>query len=64
MTSDFRASKRFNGFVDGLQSKGIKLIDQENYSSGSTVEKGKDFHSTEMLKRNHRLWIAYTVQPM
>jgi LacI family gluconate utilization system Gnt-I transcriptional repressor len=52
MTSDFRASKRFNGFVDGLQSKGIKLIDQENYSSGSTVEKGKDSDSTNAKKKS------------
>jgi LacI family gluconate utilization system Gnt-I transcriptional repressor len=58
MTSDFRASKRFNGFVDGLQSKGIKLIDQENYSSGSTVEKGKD-STQRMLKRNHNLDCIY-----
>jgi len=58
MSSDFRASKRFNGFVDGLQSNGIKLIDQENYSSGSSVEKGKNFTS-EMLKRNQSLDCIY-----
>ena len=58
MTLDFRASKRFNGFVDGLDTQGIKLIDQENYTSGSTVKKGRK--STEaMLARNPQLDCIY-----
>ena len=58
MSLDFRASKRFNGFVDGLNTQGIKLIDQENYTSGSTVEKGKN-STKEMLSRNQGLECIY-----
>ncbi len=58
MSLDFRASKRFNGFVDGLNTQNIKLIDQENYTSGSTVEKGKN-STKEMLSRNQDLECIY-----
>jgi LacI family gluconate utilization system Gnt-I transcriptional repressor len=42
MPLDFRATKRLDGFVAGLKSKSIELIGQELYSSGSTVQKGKE----------------------
>lgn len=58
MTLDFRASKRFNGFVDGLKTQGVTLIDQENYTSGSTVEKGK-FSTASMLERNPDIECIY-----
>lgn len=58
MTLDFRAAKRFNGFVDGLKSKGLKLIDQELYSTGSTIQKGKE-STRAMLERNPSLDCIY-----
>lgn len=51
MSLDFRASKRLKGFNAALEKQGISLIDQELYSSGSTVEKGKN--STQAMLARH-----------
>ncbi len=58
MSSDFRASKRLNGFVDGLKTKDVTLVDQELYSSGSSVEKGKA-STAAMLSRHADLDCIY-----
>jgi LacI family gluconate utilization system Gnt-I transcriptional repressor len=58
MTLDFRATKRYNGFVDGLKTQNISLIDQEKYASGSTVEKGK-LSTQAMLNRNPQIECIY-----
>jgi len=58
MPLDFRATKRLDGFTAGLKSKGIELIDQELYSSGSTVRKGKE-STAAMLERHPNLDCIY-----
>lgn len=58
MPLDFRATKRLDGFVAGLESKDITLLDQELYSSGSTVRKGKE-STAAMLQRHPNLDCIY-----
>jgi LacI family gluconate utilization system Gnt-I transcriptional repressor len=58
MPSDYRATKRFNGFIDGLKSKNINLMDKELYASGSTIQKGKE-STAAMLQRNQDLQCIY-----
>ena len=58
MPMDFRATKRLDGFVAGLESKDITLLDQELYSSGSTVRKGKE-STAAMLQRHPNLDCIY-----
>jgi LacI family gluconate utilization system Gnt-I transcriptional repressor len=58
MPLDFRATKRLDGFVAGLKSKNITLLDQELYSSGSTVRKGKE-STAAMLQRHPNLDCIY-----
>jgi LacI family gluconate utilization system Gnt-I transcriptional repressor len=42
MPHDFRAKKRLNGFVEALAKAGLTLADQEFYSGGSALLKGRE----------------------
>ncbi|MFY0618289.1 LacI family DNA-binding transcriptional regulator [Shimia sp.] len=58
MPQDFRAEKRFKGFVEALGETGVSLIDQELYSGVSSIETGNML--TEMLlKRTPELECIY-----
>jgi LacI family gluconate utilization system Gnt-I transcriptional repressor len=58
MPLDFRATKRLDGFVAGLKTKGITLLDQELYTSGSTIRKGKEA-TAAMLQRHPKMDCIY-----
>jgi LacI family gluconate utilization system Gnt-I transcriptional repressor len=47
MPLDHRARKRFEGFTEGLAKAGLEVFDQEFYSGGSTLAKGREL--TEMI---------------
>ncbi|WP_058241552.1 LacI family DNA-binding transcriptional regulator [Shimia marina] len=47
MPQDYRAEKRFKGFVEALAAEGISLADQELYSGVSSIETGHKL--TELL---------------
>lgn len=51
MPFDFRARKRFKGFREGLQDAGLSLRDQELYSGGSSIAKGRELTAL-MLDRS------------
>ena len=51
MPLDHRARKRFEGFTEVLAKAGIETVDQEFYSGGSALAKGRDM-TAEMLKRH------------
>ncbi len=42
MPKDYRAQKRLAGFVAGLKEAGISLADQQLYTGGSTLAKGRE----------------------
>ncbi len=42
MPFDYRARKRFKGFTEGLREEGLELLDQELYSGGSSLAKGRE----------------------
>ncbi|MVO18021.1 LacI family DNA-binding transcriptional regulator [Parasedimentitalea huanghaiensis] len=58
MPQDFRARKRFDGFVDGLAAQGMNLHDQELYSGDSSIETGRQLTSS-MMRRNPDLECIY-----
>jgi LacI family gluconate utilization system Gnt-I transcriptional repressor len=58
MPLDYRATKRYDGFAAGLKDAGITLMDEEFYSSGSTVAKGRD-STAEMLQRHPDIECIY-----
>ncbi|TLP59374.1 LacI family DNA-binding transcriptional regulator [Parasedimentitalea maritima] len=58
MPQDFRARKRFDGFVDGLAAQGMNLHDQELYSGDSSIETGRQLTSS-MMQRNPDLECIY-----
>jgi len=58
MPSDFRATKRYNGLVDALKDSNLILQDKEFYSSGSSVQAGKEA-TAAMLKRQPDLDCIY-----
>lgn len=47
MPLDHRARKRFEGFIEVLSKSGLELVDQEFYSGGSALAKGREM--TELL---------------
>ncbi|MBT8459722.1 MAG: LacI family DNA-binding transcriptional regulator [Boseongicola sp.] len=58
MPLDHRARKRFEGFTEALAKDGIEIMDQEFYSGGSALAKGREM--TEMiLKRSEDLDFLY-----
>jgi LacI family transcriptional regulator, gluconate utilization system Gnt-I transcriptional repressor len=57
MPQDYRAGKRLDGFVDGLQAQGLTLLDRELYSGVSSVKTGRDL--TARLLARSRLDCLY-----
>lgn len=58
MPLDHRARKRFEGFTRTLAKAGIEIADQEFYSGGSALAKGREMTAT-MLERSPELNFLY-----
>lgn len=58
MPLDHRARKRFEGFTEGLAKAGIEIRDQDFYSGGSALAKGREM-TQSMLERNPDLDFLY-----
>ncbi|WP_094021460.1 LacI family DNA-binding transcriptional regulator [Maliponia aquimaris] len=58
MPLDHRARKRFEGFTEALAKEGIEVIDQEFYSGGSALAKGREM-TKAMLEREPELDFLY-----
>ncbi|SHH67102.1 transcriptional regulator, LacI family [Marivita hallyeonensis] len=58
MPLDHRARKRFEGFTEALAKGGIEIADQEFYSGGSALAKGREMTET-MLEREPDLDFLY-----
>jgi LacI family gluconate utilization system Gnt-I transcriptional repressor len=58
MPLDHRARKRFEGFTRTLAKAGIEIADQEFYSGGSALAKGREM-TTAMLARTPDLDFLY-----
>ncbi len=58
MPLDHRARKRFEGFTQTLQQAGLSIVDQEYYSGGSAMVKGREMTET-ILKRSPDLDFLY-----
>ena len=58
MPLDHRARKRFEGFTRTLAKSGIEIADQEFYSGGSALVKGREM-TAAMLKRTPDLDFLY-----
>lgn len=58
MPLDHRARKRFEGFTEALAKSGIEISDQEFYSGGSALAKGRDM-TIEILRRSPDLDFLY-----
>lgn len=58
MPLDHRARKRFEGFNAVLQEAGLTLVDEEYYSGGSALLKGREM-TQEILARNKGIDFLY-----
>jgi LacI family gluconate utilization system Gnt-I transcriptional repressor len=58
MPLDHRARKRFEGFTQALAKAGIEIADQEFYSGGSALAKGREM-TEALLKRTPDLDFLY-----
>lgn len=58
MPLDHRARKRFEGFTEALAKAGLEIADQEFYSGGSALAKGREM-TEAMLKRTPDLDFLY-----
>ena len=58
MLLDHRARKRFEGFTQALAKAGIEVADQEFYSGGSALAKGREM-TAEILNRTPDLDFIY-----
>lgn len=58
MPLDHRARKRFEGFTEALAKAGLEVADQEFYSGGSALGKGREMTET-ILKRTPDLDFIY-----
>ena len=58
MPLDHRARKRFEGFTQTLAKEGIEIADQEFYSGGSALAKGREM-TAAMLERTPDLDFLY-----
>jgi LacI family transcriptional regulator, gluconate utilization system Gnt-I transcriptional repressor len=58
MPLDHRARKRFEGFTEALAKAGIEIADQEFYSGGSGLAKGREMTET-VLRRTPDLDFIY-----
>ncbi len=55
---DHRARKRFEGFTEALAKGGVEIEDQEFYSDGSALAKGREM-TIQMMKRSPDLDFLY-----
>lgn len=58
MPLDHRARKRFEGFTEQLAKSGVEIMDQEFYSGGSALAKGREM-TAAMLDRTPELDFLY-----
>ena len=58
MPLDHRARKRFEGFTEALAKEGLEVMDQEFYSGGSALAKGREMTQT-ILERSPDLDFLY-----
>ena len=58
MPMDHRARKRFEGFTEALAKAGLEVADQDFYSGGSALAKGREM-TEAILKRNPDLDFIY-----
>ncbi|MDJ0822530.1 MAG: LacI family DNA-binding transcriptional regulator [Paracoccaceae bacterium] len=58
MPLDHRARKRFEGFTEALAKAGVEVVDQEFYSGGSALAKGREM-TEKMLERDPELDFLY-----
>ncbi|MBY6002929.1 LacI family DNA-binding transcriptional regulator [Salipiger bermudensis] len=58
MPLDFRARKRFEGFTEALAKGGVEVIEQEFYSGGSALAKGREM-TQAILEREPELDFLY-----
>lgn len=58
MPDDYRAKKRMEGFEAGLAEAGLSLADQEFYSGGSSLKKGREM-TADVLARSPDLDFIY-----
>lgn len=58
MPLDHRARKRFDGFKTVLQEAGLSMVDEEYYSGGSALGKGREM-TESILTRNKDLDFLY-----
>ncbi|QMU60131.1 MAG: LacI family DNA-binding transcriptional regulator [Boseongicola sp.] len=58
MALDHRARKRFEGFTEALAKEGLEVMDQEFYSGGSALAKGREM-TAAILKRSPDLDFLY-----
>ncbi len=58
MPLDHRARKRFEGFTEALAKSGVEVVDQEFYSGGSALAKGREM-TRAMLEREPELDFLY-----
>ncbi len=58
MPLDHRARKRFEGFTEALAKAGVEVLDQEFYSGGSALAKGREM-TQAMLERQPELDFLY-----
>lgn len=58
MPQDFRARKRFDGFVAGLATQGVELADLEHYAGDSSIQTGRQL-TAQMLARHSDLDCIY-----
>jgi LacI family gluconate utilization system Gnt-I transcriptional repressor len=58
MPEDHRARKRLEGFKEGLAAAGLQLTDEEFYSGGSALLKGREM-TEAILKRSPQLDFLY-----
>lgn len=58
MSLDHRARKRFEGFTETLAKNGVEIADQEFYSGGSALAKGREL-TQQLLEREPELDFIY-----
>lgn len=58
MPLDHRARKRFEGFTEALAKEGLEVMDQEFYSGGSALAKGREMTQT-ILERSPDIDFLY-----
>ncbi|MGH1412712.1 MAG: LacI family DNA-binding transcriptional regulator [Pelagimonas sp.] len=58
MPLDHRARKRFEGFTEALAKEGVEVVDQEFYSGGSALAKGREM-TDAMLSRDPDIDFLY-----